>query len=210
MAGKGLPEVNVTGGVLVDESVRYVKTRAEKAALESQEKAIKAKLESESEALRAEKLKAKEVVGLIRITNEQGQAPVRVEFRTTDKAALDLSEEDQLNQIFQAVKPVLFQREKVVTAINNYEDLIADLKAKSIDPNTVLDFKVKTGMHGVLSGCKGVDTAEAITPRDEFLANLKENAHLISDDGWKYLTEYLAVALKPTAVAGTKGNGAAK
>jgi hypothetical protein len=251
--GKGLPDENVDTGRMVEESKVLMSANASKAALETLIKNQRTVLEDEATTFRKDKLDKKEVVGMIRITDEkatyakvtdysalltdliakgidpatvfninptaniekcsgveiveQALPPVRIEMKMTDKACLDVAEWSRLEVLFgSTLTSTLYKKQEVVSEIKDFEALVADLKTKNIDPNTVLEYKVREGMEEILVKCPGVGTAKAIIPLPDFLANLKENAHVIqTDDAWDYMRDYLNVALKPTVVAGTNG-----
>jgi hypothetical protein len=200
---KSLPEFNVDKGLIVEEAIGALNARAKAAEYTTVEKKHSEEMAKLSESIRTEEIKRDEYIGVIRITGET-QAPVRVEFRL-ENSAIDISEESNLNTIYGAQRPLLFQREKVVNDIIDPLALIQELIKAGKNPFDYLDLSVRKGMDHVMVESKNVTSGEAFLPTEGFLATLQEIKSVLSSDAKEYTKNYLATAIKPRVVLGTKG-----
>jgi hypothetical protein len=205
MAAKktGLPEINVDKGIIVGFAKEALEARAEAAEYTTIEKQNSELIAKHSEILRQEEVSRDQYIGVVRITGEQ-QAPVRVEFRL-ENAALDVAEEPNLNALYGAQRPLIFQREKIVNEIINPLALIQELIAAGKNPFDYLDLSVRKGMDHVLVESKNVTSGEAFLPKEGFLGTLNEIKHTMSPEAKEYTKNYLQGAIKPRVVLGTKG-----
>jgi hypothetical protein len=197
------PEINVDKGVIVGFAKEALEARAEAAEYTTIEKQNSELIAKHSEILRQEEIARDQYIGIIRITAEN-QAPVRVEFRM-ENCALDVSEEANLNAIYGAQRPVIFQREKIVNEIIDPLALVQELVDAGKNPFDYLDLSVRKGMDHVIVESKNVTSGEAFLPKEGFLGKLNEIKHTMSPEAKEYTKNYLQGAIKPRVVLGTKG-----
>ena len=198
-----LPEVSVNSGAIVESAGKAVEVRSKIADLSTEEKELRTFIEDASKEVRAEEQLKGNYIGLIRITGKE-LPPVRVEFRINN-GALNVNEEDTLNTLYGASRPLLFEREKAVTQITDPDALIKELVALGKNPWDYLDIKVKSGLDRAVTDFPSVVSVEAFLPKKGFLATLNEILHTLSDDAKAYTGKYLDKVLNPTVVIGTKG-----
>jgi hypothetical protein len=206
MAEKKLPEINIAEGQIVLEAAQLVQARAEKAILETKEKNLKASIEVQAAAVRDEKLDKGEIVGLIRLTTEQ--MPVQVQFKIdSKKAALDLSDEETLDDLFKGARPLLFGKDKIVTEITGPEELLAAMKASGRNPWDFLKLTVKENMDEVVASYPNVISNETFMPKTGFLATLHDIWRTLSEEAIEYVKTYVKEVIKPSVVVGSQGKG---
>ena len=207
MSDKKLPEINISDGQIVADALQLVQVRAAKAQLETKEKELKVAIENQATTVRDAKLEAGEVIGLIRITNEN-LVPVQVQFRVdSKKAALSMSDEGTLNDLFEGARPLLFGKDVMVTEITDPEALIAAMKASGRNPWDFLHVSVREGSDQIVSGYVQAVTNEAFMPKEGFLTTIKDIWHTLSVEAIEYLKTYFKIAIKPMVIVGSKGNG---
>jgi hypothetical protein len=201
----GLPEHTVSTGDIVDYAKKAIDARTQVARYTTDEKDAKENIETEAIQIR-EQEEAKNYIGKINITSKDFP-PIRVEFKTDKgKAALDLSQEPELDRMFGASRPLLWGRETIVTAITNPDALIAKLKSEGKNPGDYLTFGVKKGMDGIIAQYKdSVISQEALVPQEGYLNVLNETRKGHSEETQAFTSVYLNNVLKPTVVLGTKG-----
>jgi hypothetical protein len=207
MAEKKLPEINIGEGPMVDNAIELVRLRAEKAQIETREKELRASVETQAVTLRDAKLEANEIIGLIRVTNER--ATIRVEFRVdSSKAPIDISQEEDLDDLFGGARPLLFGKSTVVTEIVDPEALIAAVKASGSNPWDLLRLSVKPGCDDSIARYTDqVVSNTAFMPKEGFLATVKDIWHTLGQEAVGYLKDWIKKVIKPTVVVGSKGNG---
>jgi len=199
-----LPGINIDSGPMITNAKDLVSTRSNIANLQTKEKRIKTDLSDDAETLRKEQVDQGKFIGLIRLTNTE-LPPIRVEFRQTN-GALDVSEEKILDRLFGASRPLLFEKEKIITQITDPEKVIVDLTNSGKNPWDYLELAVKGGMdRTVADSTNSVVSAEALLPKKGFLATLNDIVGTLGKEAIEYAKEYLEKTLKPSVVAGTKG-----
>lgn len=200
-----LPEVSVETGAIVDRAKEAVDFRATEAKAAADGKAVRERIEVEASELRKEYAEVNEFIGLIRVAGVDAP-PVRVEFRFSSSGKLPVTEEGLIDRLFGPSRPILFSREKTITAIKDPAQLVADLKQKGRNPWDFLTVVVRTGCEAVVCECSdAVIAGECFLPRKGFLARIKEMLGEFSDETISWLKTYLNKALSPTVVVGTKG-----
>ena len=206
MAEKKLPEINIAEGQIITEATELVQTRAAKAILETKEKILKASIEVQAAAVRDEKMDKGEIVGLIRLTTEQ--MPVQVQFKIdSKKAALDLSEEENLDDIFKGARPLLFGKDKVVTEITDPEELLKAMRDSGRNPWDFLKLTVKENMDEVVASYPHVTSNDTFMPKIGFLATLHDIWRTLSIEAIEYMKTYVKEVIKPSVVVGSQGKG---
>jgi len=190
-----LPEVIVDSGEIVTQSEQAAKYRSQVNELTAKETAAKEALVLAAEKCRQELEGSGRYVGLVRAA----ESNVRTEFRMGN-GAIHLSEEARLEKEFGALRPLIFGREKAITAIIDPAGLLKELKDRGYNPWDYVELKVKEGSEMVLAESKHVNLAEAFLPREGFLNTINEVASRLSDKAREYLKTYLKPALKPTVV----------
>ena len=200
-----LPEVSVETGAIVDRAKEAVDFRTTEAQAAANGKLVREKIEVEASALRKEYAETNEFIGLIRVAGDDAP-PVRVEFRFGSGGKLPLTEENKIDGLFGPSRPILFSKEKTITAIKDPAQLVADLKQKGRNPWDFLTVIVRSGCEGVVCECSdAVIAGECFLPRKGFLARIKEMVGEFSDETVSWLKTYLDKALSPTVVVGSKG-----
>jgi len=198
---EGLPEISVNEGDIIV-SAREATTARSKAVLyTSIEKTHTEKIGILAEERRKEEVTRGKFIGVLRVTAEE-LPPVRVEFRM-ENGTLNIEEEKNLNDIYGPTRPLLFQREKVVTEIIDPTTLIKELIDAGKNPWDYLDLKVKKDMDHAVVESKCVVSAEAFFPKEGFLNTVNEVKNTMSEDAVMYTTTYLDNCLKPRVVLGT-------
>lgn len=143
------------------------------------------------------------IVGKITIT-PPNQTATRVEFRINN-GSLDADELDNLDKLFGPCRPEIFERAVVVDQIVDPTELIESLKKAGLNPWDYLTLNVRPDVDQiVIANGKGITTAEAILPREGFLAKVKDLISQFSEEAKTYIRLYLKQALKPTVILGTK------
>jgi len=201
---KPLPEINVDSGVMVTTARSLVDVRSEIAERQTKEKQFKEQLSEEADKIREDQENAGNYIGIIRVTGEE-IPPVRVEFRMKD-GALEVGQEQTLDKLFKAARPMLFGREKLVTGVTDPAKLVEDLSKQGRNPWDFLEVSVKKGMDRVVSEWSDAVTAqEAFVPRGGFLAILNDVANTLTADAKSWLRKYLSKAISTVPVLGTRG-----
>ena len=204
MAEKKLPEINIGEGKIVTDTASLVTIRAEKAQLETREKELIATVATAAVVIRDEKLEAGQVLGLIRVTNDH--MPVQVQFKIDDKkAALDINEGDNLDELFGGARPLLFGMDQFVTEITDPEAIITAMKASGRNPWDFLSLTVKAGQDAIIAQYPQAISSEAFMPRKGFLSTLHDVWHTLSVEAIGYLKTYIKTATKPCVVVGSQG-----
>jgi hypothetical protein len=199
----GLPEMNVDSGRLFELARDLVATHADLATIETSEKKQKQEIVQVASATRTSEESKGSYIGLIRIVLGDS-APVQVQFKIQN-GALDVTEEANLDGLFGPGRPLLFERDHVVTEIVDPAALIDELKQQGKNPWDYLDVKVKPDLDRAVYQSKHVVAAEAFLPKKGFLAKLNEIGHTLSDEAKAYITTYLEKCLRPVVSVGSKG-----
>lgn len=169
----------------------------------SEEKEWKEKMATNSKALRETLIDGDEIIGKVTIA-PPNQTAVRVEFRINN-GSMDIDEMDNLNKLFEAARPELFEKVEIVESIVNPTELIEALIDESLNPWDYLNITVKKNMDKIIiDKGKGILKAEAILPRQGFIATVKELWGRFSEEAKIYTKKYLKLALEPVVVLGTK------
>lgn len=197
-----LPEMAITEGPIVDQTLEAVEVHTKANKLQIQEKRLKEEICNKIQVLQLEEFSKDNVVGLFRV-NDDKLPPVRVEMKIKN-GALELSDLPVLDGLFGKKRPELFEKATVVSEILDPEVLIKKMTAKGLNPWDYLTVSVKDNMDEIVSKYDGVSVSEAILPKKGFLAKLKEHISTCSQEAKNYLKEYLKQALSPTMVMGKK------
>jgi len=206
MAEKKLPEINIGEGQIVEDAILLAQTRAKKAQLETEEKALIASVATQATVIRNTKLDTGEVVGLIRITSEQ--APIQVQFKVdSKKAALSIDEGKTLDDLFGGARPLLFGKDQIITEIVDPEALIKAMKDAGHNPWDSLSLTVKTGQESVVARYPEAISSEVFMPKTGFLATLHDIWHTLSAEAVGYVKTYVKEVIKPSVVVGSQGKG---
>jgi len=205
MSLKKLPEISVSDGQIVQAAKEMSQCRARIATLEEQQSKAESRIKDNADAVRHSEQNKNNYIGLIRVVDESIQ-PTRVEFRIGKSSALALSEEKKLDGLFGAKRPLLFERDKVITQITDPGALIDELKARGNNPWDYLDIKVKPGLDRALADSKNVIVDEAFLPKKGFLETLNDMVGTLKAEAVTYVREYLDRVLS-THVVMTKAKG---
>ena len=202
---KGLPEISINEGDLLDLSREAHTVHAKVSDLQTQEKTIRGEMADVAEHTRLAELSDKgKFVGMIRVTGDN-LPPVRIEFRNSGKC-LDVGQEEVLDDLFGAQRPLLFERAKVVTEILDPEKVISDLKAAGKNPWDFIKIDIKNNQDEVVaSNTSAVKADEGFIATKDLLATLDEISDTLSPEAREYIEDYLHQVLKPTVVLGTNG-----
>ncbi len=165
---------------------------------------IKKSMKEFAESLRVEQASLDNIIGKITITPD-GQTACRVEFNINN-GSLPTTDMPTLDKLFGYARPLIFEKAEVVHEID--EDpttLIESLKNAGLDPWEHLKVSIKSASEIiVLEKGEGFTRAEAILPKQGLLAIIKENMSTFNKDAKRYICKYLALALAPKVVLGTK------
>lgn len=200
---KGLPEVSLNAGAIVDEAKKAIEARSKVAEFSTVEKQHSEEVSKLAVEKRIDEATRNNFIGVVRVTGDD-LPPVRIEMRM-ENGALDISEEGNLDAIYGSSRPLLFGREKVVTAITDPAALLKELLESGKNPFDYLDVSVKKGMDHVIAESKNVTAGEAFLPKEGFLSTLNDIKHTLTDDAKEYTKAFLETALKPRVVLGSKG-----
>jgi hypothetical protein len=206
---KKLPEINVDTGTIVEDAAKLVAIRAQKAELETQEKALIASIAAQAVTIRNEKLDAKpgEVIGLIRITGNN-QAPIQVQFKIDSKMApLDLEDEETLEELFKGARPMLFDKSTIVTGITEPEQLLQAIKDSGSNPWDFLKLSVKDHMGEIIARYPQAISSVQFMPKTGFASTLHDIWHTLGAEAIGYISDYVKKVLKPSVIAGSQGKG---
>ena len=167
------------------------------------EKEWKEKIAVHSKALREILIDGDEIIGKITIAPPD-QTAVRVEFRINN-GSMDIDEMDNLNRLFETARSELFEKAEIVESIVNPTELIEALTNEGLNPWDYLNISVKKNMDKIIiDKGTGIFKAEAILPRQGFIAIVKELWERFSEEAKIYTKKYLKLALEPVVVLGTK------
>ena len=201
-AKKTNPEVTINEGPLVDKAKEAVAARTTAAEATTLEKEFSEEMADLAEQTRVAELSKDNYVGLVRVTNA-ALPPVRIEFRIKG-GSLKLEEEANLNALFGAARPILFQREKYVTSILDPNALLNSLEDQGKNPWDYLELKVKPGMDAVVATSEHVVATEDFFPTKEgFLNKLVDIKNSLTAEAKEYIKNYLAAVLSPVVVLGS-------
>ncbi len=168
-----------------------------------EEKEWKEKIAVNAETLRKELLDKDDVIGKITIAPAD-QTAVRVEFRINN-GSMETDEMDNLDKLFETARSELFEKAEIVESITDPTELIETLTNEGLNPWDYLNISVKKGMDKIIiDKGAGIFTAEAILPRQGFIATVKELWGRFSEEAKMYTKKYMKLALKPAVVLGTK------
>jgi hypothetical protein len=203
---KSLPEISVnaqTHPELVAVTKRALNLRSQIAELETQEKTSKARIAELAEGVRrTEEREKSNYIGVVKITDEE-MAPAQVQHKMCN-AALAITEGETLDHHFTSARPMLWEKDMVITGISNPDALLTELREKGQNPWDLLELKVKTGVDRALESSPNVIKEEAFLPVEGFLATLNEIKHTLSPEAKEYLSKYLETVLKVTVSLGHK------
>jgi hypothetical protein len=168
-----------------------------------EEKEWKQKIAVNSSALREILIDDDEIIGKITIAPPD-QTAVRVEFRINN-GSMDTDEMDNLDKLFEGARSELFEKAEVVESITDPTALIEALTNEGLDPWDYLNINVKKNMDKIIiDKGTGINTADAILPRQGFMAKLPDLWKRFSEEAKLYIKNYLKLALEPVVVLGTK------
>jgi hypothetical protein len=198
---KGLPEITVNTPEIISKAKEALEIRRQLADLTARETAVKKDLADLATVARVTE-ETNQYIGLVRIVDES-ITPCQVQFKITG-GALALEEGPVLDQHFGAGRPMLFERDVVITGAVNPDALIAEIRARNQNPWDYLELKVKKGLDRALADSPNVTKEEAFLPKEGFLATLNEIKHTFSQEAKSYISQFLAVVLKPAVDLGKK------
>jgi len=203
---KALPEISVGApehADLVQLAKDALALRSQIAELTSRETEAKKAIAEKAGLIRTVEETAKgNYVGLIRITDAD-QTPSQVQFKVTG-GALALEEGTALDEMLGSARPMLFEKDVAVTGVTNPDALIAEIRARNMNPWDFLDISVKKNLDRSVADSVHVTKEEAYLPKEGFLATLNEVKHTFDDKAKEYLKAYLAQVLKPAVDLGKK------
>lgn len=204
---KALPEISVDkvrSPALVLNAKEALQFRAEIASLEDQLAAVKKNMADLAEGIRhKEAADNGQYIGLVRIVDPD-QSPVQVQFKVQG-GALELSEGESLDHYFKASRPMLFEKDLVVTGITDPDALIKEFRDRGANPWDILELKVKKDLDRAVGSSPHVIKEEAYLPKEGFLATCNEVMHTWADGAKAYMAKYLAQVLNPVVDLGKKG-----
>jgi len=193
---KRLPEISVLEGPIVQSARAMSDYRAQIASLQEKEDQEEQQIKAEAVSIRLAEQKRNNFIGLVRVVDSE-TPPVRAEFRMSKSSALALSEETKLNAMFGAKRPLLFEREKVITQILDPNALIEEIKARGQNPWDYLSISVKSGLDRALADSKSVIVDEAFLPKKGFLETMNDVVDTLKADAVAYVKDYLNRVLSP-------------
>jgi hypothetical protein len=202
---KALPEISVNAQThpdLVKKAEVALDLRNQIADLTVKETAAKKALAEGASAVRLQEQGKDNYIGLVKVS-DQGQSTAQVQFKVCS-GALPLEEGQTLDAHFGSARPMLFEKDMVVTGFTDPDALLADMKSKGQNPWDLLELKVKTGVDRAFATSPHVTKDEAFLPVEGFLATLNEIQHTLTPAAKAYLAEYLAKVLKTTVNLGNK------
>jgi hypothetical protein len=202
---KTLPEHVVKGEneVLSKQAMNALDEREQVNYHTGEEKEWKQKIAVNSKALRETLIDDDEIIGKITIA-PPNQTAVRVEFRINN-GSMDTDEMDNLDKLFEGARPELFEKAEIVESITDPTALIESLRNEGLDPWDYLNISVKKNMDKIIiDKGAGINTADAILPRQGFMATLPDLWKRFSEEAKTYIKNYLKLALEPVVVLGTK------
>lgn len=189
---------------LVQRALDASNIRAKLATLQTEEKKAKKYIEIDAKAVRESEIKKGNYIGLIRIVDDI-LPPVRIEFRNNGKC-LDVGQEQELDRLFGASRPILFKRDKVVTEILDPEKVIADLKAAGKNPWDFIKIDIKDDQDSVVAeNTDAVKSDEGFVAHKDMLNTLNNIADTLTQEGRDFIMEYLEHTLDTKVVLGTRG-----
>ena len=204
-----LPEFITINDTLIALAQQALTARAEKTQAELDETHFKTALAQESSAIRKSESLKDNFVGTIRIVKGEldiDMPPVRVDFKLAAKdSALPVTEMDTLNDLFGALRPQLWDKDKAITEINDPSVLIKAMTDGGLNPWDYLEVKVKSEMEPIVARYPGVTAVEALLPKSGFLSRLQEFGRNLSNEAKNYVRAYLDRALSPAVNLGAKG-----
>ena len=211
MADKiALPEISIGTGLIVEKAKEALEAHAKVGVLETIIKKAKEIIAEEAEKLRKQEEQSENYIGLVRVTGED-LPPVRVEFRTGPNSALDLEQEDTLDELFGPARPLIFAKSRIVTSVLDPMALVQSLKDSGKNPWDYLNVSVKPGMDEIIADTAAavaadiVSVQEVFLPREGWLAKLNEIVITLSDKAKRFISEYMEKVLKPSVVLGSRG-----
>lgn len=199
-----LPEINISTGILAEKAKVLADVRSQIADLQTQEKDLREDMSDAAKVHRENRAEEDEFIGMIRVTGEN-VPPTRVEFRQSNKA-LAIDQEPLLDVMYGPSRPILFSKEKQVTALTDPSQVIQDLVGKGFNPWDCLEIRVKSGMDRTVSDAtEHVTVAEGLVPQKGFIARIAEIKGTLTERALEYTKKYLEQTLTTVVVAGTKG-----
>lgn len=200
-----LPEISSNDKDLIYAAREALKNKLKAAEHTSAEKGFRKEMEKKGTDIYNTEFDKGNPIGLIRVIDSEVSS-ARIEMRINN-GALDVSEKNNLRKLLGHRKTQLFERTRIITDITDPAAILTTLTKKGLDPWKYVEIKVKENMDEVIWDAidgKHCQSAEAYLPKQGFLSKLNQIFNTLSDGAKKYLKEYLANALKPTAVIGSK------
>jgi hypothetical protein len=202
---KGLPETTVTKEInpgIIGLAKRALRLRSVISNLTAEMDQKKEALVNECATVRKAEEAKGEYIGLIRITDPD-ITPCQIQYKMTG-GALALEEGETLDRLFGAGRPMLFEKDVVVTGCIDPDALIAEMRAQGKNPWDFLEIHVKKDMDKIVATSAHVTKEEAYLPKKDFLATLNDIKHTLVAEAKEYINKYLAQVLKPTVDLGKK------
>lgn len=191
-----MSELTVRDGSMALHAKMAMDVRKQIVDLESQETNAKDLIKSEVMAMAEAERVNGNYVSIIRIVPEDS-APVRAELRVTN-GALNITDKPKLETLFGGATDDLFEQDTQIGTIVDPQAIIDALKAKGIDPWSILGVIVKNGNIAIQAGAP---YTQVLVPKKGFMDTLCELGNRLSD----HISAYLNHTLRPTVVLGTKG-----
>lgn len=216
---KALPEVINNNPELITLAKTALELRNQIANLEGELALAKKDLADKAKVVRELEETNGKYVGLIRIVDGE-QSPCQVQFKIVN-GALAMSDQDKSRGFLGAAFDLLFGKDSAVDKVLRPAALIAWLIAKGLDPWQYIEIKVKKGMDKFILDAPSMDAnewhedmtvpegilitkAEALMPREGFLATCNEFAHTFTDSAKSFLKNYLSKVLSIAVDLGKK------
>jgi len=202
---KSLPEITVSKEMsdsyvsIVDECEEINEVHSRIGSLQAKEKTARKNTADMAEAIRKEEFDNRKIIGMIRVVSDDSP-PIRVEFRNNGKC-LDSSQGPALDALFGPQRPLLFQKDFVVTEILDPEQVIEDLKAAGKNPWDFVKLEIKKGQDRIIAeNTNSVQSDEGFVASEGFLATLDEMGETLSQEARDYIQSYLDEVLSPKVV----------
>jgi hypothetical protein len=213
-----LPETVVSTVEFVEIARRALSARSSRAQFEKIEETTKDELALKASVLRETLAEQDNYIGMIRVvksaTDTEDLAPVQVQFKMAGKkkpdsngkrgAFLLIEDLPVIDELFGAMRPVLWEPTKVVTAVVP-DVLLESMKTGGLNPWDYLELKVKEGMDPIVARHAGVTFTEVVAPKEGFLARLQEFGKNLVAEAKEYVRTYLKEALSTTVNVGSRG-----
>lgn len=202
---KGLPEISVTAqshSGLVDLAKQAHSIRSQISELVAREENLKEQIAEAAYFIRKAEEQKSNYVGLIKVVDGES-SPSQIQFKICN-GSLDESDGPALDHFFGSARPMLYEKDVVVTGITNPDGLIAEIQGRNQNPWDYLELKVKKGLDRAFVDSSHITLDKAFMPVEGFLATLNEVKHTLNNKAKEFIANYLERVLKPTVSLGHK------